>query len=382
MKMGEKSSLAERYGLGLFVNEPSWRHQLVRLLAEVKDGGGDFFEIMEVAKKIRERDREDWFEKWAEAGMKNHRNGLSDDAKGNHDTARDAFLKASNYFRMADFYLKPDDKRELATYRRSVGSFLKAAAHFDDGFEQVRIPYERNRIPGYFLAPKRRGKMPAVILMGGADAMKEEYYFRGAKQILQRGMACLLADGPGQGGMLRSGVYAAHDYERPISAIVDYLSGREDVDRKKIGLVASSLGGYFSVRAAAFEKRLAAAVAWSAVYDVLADVYDFFPPIQERLRWDVGARSEAEAREKLAPFNLRGVVDKVACPLMVVHGEEDYITSLQGALRVYKEATCPKKLLLFKKGERGATHAQQDNLEAAKSAVFDWMLKTFDGGRV
>lgn len=379
--MGESNPLAERYGLGLFEDDPSWRHQLIRLLAEVKDGGGDFFEIMEVAMKIRPHNREDWFERWFGVGIRNHRSGLVDDGRGNGSTALGAFLKASNYFRMADFYLKKDDKREIATYRRAVGSFVKAASHFNHGFEEVRIQYGRNRIPGYFLAPKRREKTAAIILMGGADAMKEEYYFRGARQILERGMACLLADGPGQGGMLRSGVYATHDYEKPVSAMVDYLSEREDVDRRRIGIVASSLGGYFSVRAAAFEKRLAAAVAWSAVYDVLSDVYDYFPPIQERIRWDVGAESEEEAREKLAPFNLRGVVEKVTCPLLVVHGEEDYITSLRGALRVYKEATSPKKLLLFKQGERGATHAQQDNLEGAKSAVFDWMLNVLKGRR-
>lgn len=377
----EKSSLRERYGLLFFEDIPSWRHQLIRILAEVRDGGGDFFEILEIAEMIRPRDNEGWFSKWYEAGNRNHSVGMTEERKGHEETAKDSFLKASNYFRMADFYLKRDDRRELSTYRTAVKSFNLAAAHFDHRFELVRIPYGGSSIPAYFLAPERDGKMPAVILMGGADAMKEEYYFRGARQILERGMACLLVDGPGQGAMLRSGEYAPYDYERPISAVVDHLSERQDVDGLRIGMVASSLGGYFSVRAAAFEKRLAAAVAWSAVYDVLADVYDYFPPIQERIMWDIGAKSDRDAREKLVAFNLKGVVDKVRCPLLVVHGEEDYITSVRGALKVYRDATCPKTLLMFKKGKRGATHAQQDNLETAKSFVFDWMKTKLAGGR-
>jgi alpha-beta hydrolase superfamily lysophospholipase len=379
--MKERSVLQERYGLDFFEDYPSWRHQLIRLLAEVRDGGGDFFEILEVAKTITPGDEKDWFSKWHEAGTRNYRTGDAEDRKGRGETARDSFLKASNYFRMADFYLDRYDRRELLTYRRAVKSFMRAAAHFDHVFEAITIPYDGKSIPGYFLAPAQRREMPVVILMGGADAMKEEYYFRGARQILERGMACLLADGPGQGAMLRSGVYAPYDYERPISAIVDYLSARVDVDRRRIGLVASSLGGYFSVRATAFEKRVAAAVAWSAVYDVLEDVYDYFPPIQRRLRWDVGAGDDSEAREKLAAFTLKGVVEKVRCPLLVVHGEEDYVTSVNGAMKVYREATCPKMLRMFKKGRRGAAHAQQDDLETAKSFVFDWVKEKLRGAK-
>jgi len=380
--MIEKSALNERYGLKFFDDNPSWCHQLIRLLAEVRDGGGDFFEIMETATRIKPHDNRDWFAKWNGAGNRDYEGGVEEEGRGDGESARDLFLKASNYFRMADFYLKRNDRRELSTYRKVVESFSRAAAHFDHKFEVISIPYGSTTIPGYFLGTARDGKVPAVILMGGADALKEEYYFRGARQIIERGMACLLVDGPGQGAMLRAGEYAPYDYERPISCIVDYLSEREDVDSRRIGFVASSLGGYFSVRAAAFEKRLAATVAWSAVYDVLTDVYDYFPPIRERIRWDVGAKDDLDARKKLAAFNLKGVVNRVRCPLLVVHGEEDYITSLKGALKVYREATCPKSLRLFKKGERGATHAQQDNLEAAKSFVFDWVKKKLEGAKL
>jgi len=374
MTMGSGATLSGRYGLELFGDNPSWRHQLIRLLAEVRDGGGDLFEILNAASKIKSNDNEDWFEGWYEAGDRNYKSGTTEERRGNAETARDLFLKASNYFRMADFYLKASDRREVSVYGRVVKSFSKAAPYFDHLFEEVEVPYGDTAMPGYFLRPARRGRIPVVILIGGADSLKEEYYFRGARQILERGMACLLVDGPGQGATLRlEREYAPYDYERPVSSMVEYLAKRRDVDGSRIGLVASSLGGYYGVRAAAFERRIAAVVAWSAVYDVLSDVYEFFPPIQGRIRWVVGADSDLEAREKLASFNLKGVVKKIRCPLLIVHGEEDYITSVKGALRVYREATSPKTLRVFKKGERGASHAQQDNLEAAKSIVFDWI---------
>jgi alpha-beta hydrolase superfamily lysophospholipase len=382
MIMDAGARLGDRYGLELFGDNPSWLHQLIRLLAEVEDGGGDFFEILEIASGIKPNDHADWFVRWYEAGDRNYRRGLIEERRGNAETARGLFLRACNYFRMADFYLESSDRREISVYGRVVKSFSKAATHFDHRFEEVVVPYGDTSMSGYFLGPARRERTPVVILFGGADSLKEEYYFRGARQILERGMACLLVDGPGQGDMLRlQGKCAPYDYERPISSVVDYLVKRKDVDGSRIGLVASSLGGYFGVRAAAFEKRIAAAVAWSAVYDVLSDVYDFFPPIQQRIRWVIGADSDSEARKKLSLFNLKGVVKRVRCPLLILHGEEDYIASVEGALRVYREAACPKTLRIFKKGERGSSHAQQDNLGAAKSLIFDWIREKLARGR-
>src|ERR1019366_4172521 len=42
----------------------------------------------------------------------------------------------------------------------------------------------------------------------------------------------------------------------------DYLASRPEVDAKRIGVMAISLGGYFAPRAAAFEPRYACCLAW------------------------------------------------------------------------------------------------------------------------
>jgi hypothetical protein len=55
--------------------------------------------------------------------------------------------------------------------------------------------------------------------------------------------------------------------ERGASAAIDWLETRDDVDARRVGVVAMSLGGYYAPRAAAFEKRLAASVAWGARWE-------------------------------------------------------------------------------------------------------------------
>lgn len=75
-------------------------------------------------------------------------------------------------------------------------------------------------------------------------------------------------------------------------------------------------------------------------YNAYTDIYEYYPPLRPQMWWIVGAGSEEEVKRKLGEFTLSGVVDKIECPLLVVHGEDDIITSPKAAKRIYDEATC------------------------------------------
>jgi dipeptidyl aminopeptidase/acylaminoacyl peptidase len=80
--------------------------------------------------------------------------------------------------------------------------------------------------------------------------------------LANRGYHTLAIDGPGQGEALRlRNIPSRYDYEVPGTAAFDYVASRADVDAKRVGVMAFSLGGYYTPRMAAFEKRYAAAVA-------------------------------------------------------------------------------------------------------------------------
>src|SRR5262249_43676606 len=50
---------------------------------------------------------------------------------------------------------------------------------------------------------------------------------------------------------------------------IDYLLAQGTVDPRRIAVVGASMGGFYAARAAAFEPRLAACVAWGGAYDSL-----------------------------------------------------------------------------------------------------------------
>ena len=231
-------------------------------------------------------------------------------------------------------------------------------------------------MPGYYFPAGggERGPTPAVIFLGGADSLAEELYFLAVNPLRERGLACLVVDTSGRGGCLRlHGVHARPDYEKPVATLLDFLQRRPDVDPEPLGLLGVSMGGYYAPRAAAFDRRVKACVAWCGCFNVLENIYDFFPPIRPQLRWIVGARDDVEARALLGHFTLEGLVQNITCPLLITHGADDRIMSVGGAYRMYEEARCSKSLKIWNAGEGGAVHCQWENLSDAIPFMFDWL---------
>ncbi|MEE8074652.1 MAG: alpha/beta fold hydrolase [Candidatus Binatia bacterium] len=357
-----------------FPNNRAWSFTCLRVLAESYYGGGEFNECYRTISRIKAGDIESWYGEWRVAGERNEKNAQSEEASGHPRTARKAYFRASNYYRVAEFFLPHTDEKKIPAYRKSVDCF-KGAAKLSTGIEIVEVPYGDTTMPGYFFHPTEPvANPPVLIFTGGADSTAEEISFLGAKEASDRGIACIIVDGPGRGAMLRlKNVKAIPDFEKPVAAIIDYLARRGDVDLTRIGLLGLSMGGYYMARAAAFEKRVKACVVLFGPYNAYTDIYEYYPPLRPQMWWIVGAGSEEEVKRKLGKFTLAGSVDKIECPLLVVHGEDDFITSPKAAMRIYDEAKCEKELKFYKAGEPGSIHCGYDNHTEVFSFIHDWI---------
>ena len=95
-----------------------------------------------------------------------------------------------------------------------------------------------------------------------------------------------------------------------------------------------SLGGYYAPRAASLEPRFACCIAWGAQWDYHATGSSGFDALDsgkvlslsvppEHLLWVFGVKSRDEALKKLEGFRLDGIVQKMSCPFLLLHGEGD-----------------------------------------------------------
>ena len=362
---------------------PYWSFQMSRLLATATYGGADFAECHLAAVEMQPGAVEDWVSGWIRLGSKVRRMG--DDAleAGFQVTARNCYQRATNYFRAAEFFLQlqppgRDEHRKEETYLACRASFQRALPHLPHQVEIVEIPYQGTFLSAYFCHPLGNGPAPhrLIIFFGGSDSVAEELYFLAARAAVERGYAVLIVDGPGQGASLRlRHIYSRPDYEVPVSAAVDYALTRPEVDPRRIALLALSLGGYYAPRAAAFEKRLSACIAWGIVYDAAAvnETYplpDVMVPHFARL---FGTSSDKETLAVIEQLTLKDIIGQIECPTLILHGEEDALVPVAQAVQAFDDLRCDRTLRVFRRDEPGCLHCQFDSLTAAHAAMFDWL---------
>jgi dienelactone hydrolase len=233
--------------------------------------------------------------------------------------------------------------------------------------ERVEIPYEGKFLAANLRRPRGIDRPPVVILIPGMDSTKEEFHY--AEQLfLERGMATLSLDGPGQG----EGEYdfsIRHDYEVPCGVVIDWIAARGDLDAGRIGLSGSSMGGYYAPRVAAFDRRVTAAIANSGAFNVLRN-FDRRPDtLKEAYRLRTHSATLEEAREKTRLYDLEGVAQKITCPMYIIGTKEDTITAWQEAEELAGKVSGPVELQLIE----GAIHVGHNKGHLFKNQSADWM---------
>jgi dipeptidyl aminopeptidase/acylaminoacyl peptidase len=291
----------------------------------------------------------DWSQEWSACASIHEQMGEQAEAEGNYQSAAYHYLHASITYHFGKFLFVQHPEELRVAHEHVVRTYQKALPYFDFPGERIAIPYaEGNTMYGILRKPLHIANPPVVILLPGLDSVKEELHNYG-DDFLKRGMAVLAIDGPGQGEMefdhpLR------HDFEVPLRHAIDYLERRADVDANRVGIMGVSLGGYFALRAAAFEPRVKAAICLAGAYN-LAQHFDRYPLLtQEAFIYRLKAHDEAIARTKLQSFDLQGVMQRITCPILVIMGRLDRLFPPKDSEKMVAEAGGSAKLWMFEDG--------------------------------
>ncbi|TDC94567.1 alpha/beta fold hydrolase [Actinomadura sp. 7K507] len=373
-----------------FPDNLEWSTQMIRLFSYCYVRGADFSEVHSVAKSLPVGDNAAW-----EAGFGALAERIESDARaslaaGHTVSARDYFLRATIYHRISGQMADIGGEHEVAPgLEGSIRCFREAAALMHPAFVPVEVPYEGASLPGYLCVPEAAdgAKVPAVIDFGGIDAWAEEQYFKIGAALVERGYAVLLLNGPGQGEAKTRGIHGRHDFEVAAAAAVDFIGARPGVDADRLGLIGSSLGGYFAARAAAFEPRLKATVIWGAVNGNFARVFDEAAVAGRRgsrvrqLERFLGVEGRGALIETASLFQLGpDVMRNVSAPILIMHGESDALVPPSDAQAVYDDVVHPDKtLLIYPAGTPGSAHCQLDSLGVAQRDMGDWLDDKLSG---
>ena len=188
----------------IIFQDPEFSFQLLRVLGSTYYGGADVGECLSTAYRINEGDFESWYIEWSKTARRVRDYGDKSLSSGQQVSACEAYFRASNYYRTAEFFLhlNPNDSRITETWQSSVDSFRKGVALLQTTeVDFIEIPYEETTLPGYFYKTKDNSAFPkpTLILHTGFDGTQEELYATSVVAALHRGYNCITFEGPGQG---------------------------------------------------------------------------------------------------------------------------------------------------------------------------------------
>jgi 2,6-dihydroxypseudooxynicotine hydrolase len=307
-----------------------------------------------------------WLGAWVANGDLHADLARDAERQGRQLTAGRAWVRAALAYHFAKFVWMLDLDRHRQAADRAVAALRRAHALLDPTAERLEVPFEGTVMVATLRRPPHAARPPLVLLLPGLDSTKEEF-FNWEGEFLERGMATLSLDGPGQG---ETG-YTTHirpDYEVAVSTALDHLAGRGDLDLDRVGAVGVSLGGYYAPRAAAFEPRIRAAVAIGGPYN-FGDCWSGLPQLtRETFLHHAGAADDAAGERAAGALDLGPVLPRLRQPLLLIFGKLDRLIPYQQAERVAAEAPAGE-LVMYPDGN----HVCNNLPDRARPLAADWI---------
>jgi dipeptidyl aminopeptidase/acylaminoacyl peptidase len=307
----------------------------------------------------------DWCRAWSERATIHETMGREALERGKLLSAGEHLQRAGVYYHFAKFLFVHDIAQMKAAHTKAIECRRLALPHLSPPGERVAIPFEGKSLYGILRKPAGASRPPVMVLCCGLDSCKEETDAYEAP-FLTRGIATLVFDGPGQG----EGEYdwpIRGNYETAVKAVCDFVETRNDLDSGRVGLWGVSLGGYYAPRSAALEPRVKACIALSGPYD-MSEAWDGLPDLT-REAWRVRSHcaTQGDARRVAATLSLKGLAERITCPLFIVAGMQDRVIPWRDAERLAREVSGPVELLVI-----------EDGNHVANNRGYKWRLQSAD----
>jgi dienelactone hydrolase len=326
--------------------------------------GIDYNDFVRTTGRIERWD--EWLEEWCKTA--DFHLGLAREAEQENRqlTAGEAYVRAALCFHFAKYVWVIDGARNREATERARAALYDAHRLLDPTAERIEAPLDGAHVAANLRRPPGHERPPLVIVIPGLDSTKEEF-FNLEDVFLRRGLATLSLDGPGQG---ETGfeLPLRHDYEVAVTAIIDALADRDDVDAERIGAAGVSLGGYYAPRAAAFEPRLRAITGVAGPYN-FGELWDDLPMLtREAFVYYSRAGDEEGGREGALRLDLAGVAEQIEQPALLVTGKLDRLIPWESTKRIADEAP-NAELVVYEEGN----HVCNNVAYRYRPLLADWL---------
>jgi dipeptidyl aminopeptidase/acylaminoacyl peptidase len=285
------------------------------------------------------------------------------------------------------FFLSPaaarqaheDNARKLAAYDR----WLERAPH---PARRLRIPYGDTTLSAILhlpAGPVPDGGFPAVLHVGGMDSFKEHAVALIGDRYLQRGIARLLFDGPGQGEAIFEGAWVSRTnmVDAGVAAL-ESLAAQPEIDPERLGVTGVSFGSWWATQIAAATPAVRATAVWAVAHeDGLEHIFERATPTFKARFMAMAGYVDEDAFDAFARrWKLSDEAPRIRSPYLAIAGEDDELSPIGNTYRLLAAMPAERRLMVYR-GERHsvgggpAARLGPNHLDAAA----DWFVERFAG---
>jgi dienelactone hydrolase len=341
----------------------------------------DFERVRSRVKKFDDIARE-----FAAVGLARMRRAEAARQAGHDVSQREHSFIASILFSQAQWPIFENTEENNRLESLKNAAYAAYASVADHPVRQVELPWGERSLPGWLHLPPGASadrQVGCVISFGGMDSAKEMLVSLYGDPLLQRGIAVLALDGPGQASCtLREMWVRPGDFPIAAAAALDWLEREPEIDRSRIAVRGISMGSMWATQAAARNDRIkACAVVYLCQEQGGPAIFgQASPTFKNRFMYMAGYDDEDEfdaAAQDLV--TVEGLGELIHCPYLAIGGEDDELTALEPTFALLDDISAPKELMLLQ-GER---HTLDKDL-ASKSIneltyIADWFADCLAG---
>jgi dienelactone hydrolase len=344
------------------------------------DATGDFIAIRSRIRKYNDMARE-----YTRAAVRREKMARQFEADGHTVAARESYFIAALLYGSAQWPIFEVSRENLALNDKKAAAYAKYIELADHEIRKVEVPFAGKSLPGYLHLPVKRGsgKLPAVWAIGGMDSIKEVGVALYGDKLLERGIAVLALEGPGQGECCVREIHpTATNWMQAGPLVLSWLRSQTEIDPERIALSGVSMGSFWGTQVASVDDRLKGCVLRSVCHEpAMNTLFNVASPtFKLRFMYMAGFAEEAEFDKFAQTLSLKGVGEKIKAPYLVMAGEDDQLSPIEHTYNLFETISAPKQLLVYEGAEHGLVGSSAAALGPSQGTYFaDWLKDRLDG---
>lgn len=303
--------------------------------------------------------------------------------EGRMVAARESYFIASLLYGSAQWPIFENTPENISLNNKKVECYMKYARYADHEVRRVEIPFASKSLPAYLHLPKNpAAPLPCILNIGGMDSFKEMLHSLYGDRFLERGIASLAIDGPGQGECCIRDIHVtATNFKDAGRAALTWMRAQPELDPDRMAIVGLSFGSFWGTQVASIDDRLKGCAVSLVCHEPGANaIFNMASPtFKLRFMYMAGYEDEEEFDKFAETLTLSGMGEQIKCPFLVVAGEDDELSPIEYTYELMDVIKAPKELLLYQ-GERHGLNTTSSSAQGPNSRIYiaEWIKDRLD----